>query len=140
MIIGKKISNGILRPKVLVAPLDWGLGHATRCIPIIKELTDLNCEVLIVADKHIYSLLKKEFPPTVFLRYKGYEMKYSRDKRWLFLKLLQQAPRILWQIKKENSWLNKVIEQYKIDAVISDNRFGMHSKKVPCIYITHQLL
>lgn len=125
---------------MLVAPLDWGLGHATRCIPIIKELADLNCEVVIAADKHIYSLLKKEFPSTVFLRYKGYEMEYSRNKRWLSLKLLRQVPRILWNIKKENSWLNKVIDQYKIDAVISDNRFGMHSKKVPCIYITHQLL
>lgn len=67
-------------------------------------------------------------------------MKYSRNKKWLVLKLLQQAPHILWMIKKEHTWLNQVIGQYKIDAVISDNRFGMHSKKVPCIYITHQLL
>ena len=31
-------------------------------------------------------------------------------------------------------------KQYKIDAVISDNRFGLHTKKIPCVYITHQLL
>ena len=25
---------------ILVAPLNWGLGHATRCIPIIKALEE----------------------------------------------------------------------------------------------------
>ena len=129
-----------MRPKVLVAPLDWGLGHATRCIPIIKELIELNCEVVIAADYHIYFLLKNEFPSTVFLRLRGYEMEYSRNKNWLYLKLLRQAPGLLWNIQMEHKWLDKVIEQYNIDAVVSDNRFGMHSKKVPCIYITHQLL
>ena len=125
---------------MLVAPLDWGLGHATRCIPIIKELIELNCEVVIAADYHIYFLLKNEFPSTVFLRLRGYEMEYSRNKNWLYLKLLRQAPGLLWNIQMEHKWLDKVIEQYNIDAVVSDNRFGMHSKKVPCIYITHQLL
>ena len=73
--------------RVLIAPLDWGLGHATRCIPIIKELIRLNCEVFIVADKKIFSLLKKEFPDTVFLRFKGYEIEYSGHKSLFALTL-----------------------------------------------------
>ncbi|MBU3745270.1 MAG: glycosyl transferase family 28, partial [Sediminibacterium sp.] len=32
--------------KVLVAPLDWGLGHATRCIPIIAALLSEGYEVM----------------------------------------------------------------------------------------------
>ena len=31
-------------------------------------------------------------------------------------------------------------EKYKIDVVISDNRYGLHTTKIPCIFITHQLL
>ena len=125
--------------RILVAPLDWGLGHSTRCIPIIKELISEGCEVLIAADKKTYVLLKKEFPGVVFLRYKGYEIEYSRQKNFLSLKLALQAPKIFLRIFHEKRWLKRTIKRYKINAVISDNRFGMHNKKIHSVYITHQL-
>ena len=135
----KKFTNKKEKPRVLVAPLDWGLGHSTRCIPIIKELTLLGCEVYIAADKKTFSLLKKEFPHTVFLRYKGYEIEYSRKKIFFSLKLIFQSPKIIKRIFQENRWLKKTIKDHSIDAVISDNRFGMFNKSVPSIYVTHQL-
>jgi uncharacterized protein (TIGR00661 family) len=125
--------------RVLVAPLDWGLGHATRCIPIIKELIRQNCIVYIAADKKIFLLLKKEFPSTVFLRYPGYEIVYSSSEKFLLLKLFYQIPTVFFRIFKEKKWLSKIIKEHSIDAVISDNRFGMYSKKIPSVYITHQL-
>ena len=128
------------KPKILVTPLDWGLGHATRCIPIINEIICLNCEVLIAASGVSYFLLKKEFPKLVILRIPGYKIKYSRNKRWLPLKLLLQSPQLFISISQEHVWLKKTIKQYRISAVISDNRFGMFAKNIPCIYITHQLL
>jgi uncharacterized protein (TIGR00661 family) len=139
LINGKKINTESPKPRILVAPLDWGLGHATRCIPIINELIEQNCEVVIAAAVGPYFLLKKEFPTLVFLRIKGYKIQYSRNKRWLPFKLLLQFPRIIFSIRKENSWLEKIINEYQIDAVVSDNRFGLYNKRVPCIYITHQL-
>ena len=126
-------------PRVLVAPLDWGLGHATRCIPIINQLILLGCTIYIVADKKNFSLLQKEFPNTVFLRYRGYEIKYSRRKKFFILKLIFQSPKIIQRVFLEKIWLKKAIKKYSIDAVISDNRFGMYNKNVPSIYITHQL-
>ena len=135
----KNFKADITSPRILVAPLDWGLGHATRCIPIIKELLQLNCTVLIAGDHAIYSLLKKEFPDTVFLRLKGYEIKYSRHKKYLILKIFLQLPKILSSIWRENKWIKRMVKEGAIDAIISDNRLGMFSKKVPSIYITHQL-
>lgn len=137
----KRFSSTNLNEKkrILVAPLDWGLGHATRCIPIIKELLTLDCEVLIAADKKIFLLLKKEFPNTVFLPCKGYEIQYSRSKGLFSLHLLFQFPKIIFSIFKEKKWLKKAVKLHSIDAVISDNRFGMFHKKIPSIYITHQL-
>ncbi|MGG2352356.1 hypothetical protein ACE4Z7_24450, partial [Salmonella enterica] len=32
-----------------------------------------------------------------------------------------------------------VVEQEKIDLVIADNRYGLYHKKIPTIFITHQL-
>lgn len=129
-----------MKTRILVAPLDWGLGHATRCIPIINELISQNCEVYIAAGGSSFFLLKKEYPSTVFLRIHNYKIRYSRNKRWLPFKLFLQFPGIIFSIWKEKLWLKKIINKYSIDAVISDNRFGMYSKKIPSVYITHQLL
>jgi len=127
------------KPRVLVAPLDWGLGHATRCIPVIKEILKRGCDVYIVGDKSTFSLLKKEFPSCVFLRCKGYEIKYGQSKRAFFSTMLLQLPKISFTVFRENRWLKKTVKKYKIDAVISDNRFGMYHKEALSIYITHQL-
>jgi len=68
LIIGKKFNIGLPKPKILIAPLDWGLGHATRCIPIINELIRQDCEVIIAAERAPLFLLKKEFPTVIFVR------------------------------------------------------------------------
>ena len=132
--------NNNLSPKrIFIAPLDWGLGHATRCIPIIKAFADKGFEIFIGADKATYILLKEEFPNLNFIKMKGYEIEYSRKIGGLYLKLLAQLPRIFTVILKEKKQLNRIIADYAIHAVVSDNRFGLYSQKVPCIYITHQL-
>ena len=127
------------KARVLVAPLEWGLGHATRCIPIIHELLAGGCEVLIGAEGAAKTLLQQEFPQISFLPLRGYRMQYSRKSSWLPLKLLLQFPKMIRSIYNEHRWLKKLIEQEKIDAVISDNRFGLYNTSIPCIYITHQL-
>ncbi|MDQ2719306.1 MAG: glycosyl transferase family 28 [Bacteroidota bacterium] len=125
--------------RVLISPLDWGLGHATRCIPIIKQLIILKCEVLVAADKQTFFLLKKEFPGITFLRLQGYNIRYSNKKRNFTVQILLQFPKLFFSIFNENRWLKRAVREYRIDAIISDNRFGMYSKSIPCVYITHQL-
>ena len=96
MINGNKFNTNRTGPRILVAPLDWGLGHATRCIPIINELIKHHCEVIIAADEGPFFLLKKEFPTIVFLRLKGYKIQYSHNRKWLSFKLLLQFPKIIF--------------------------------------------
>jgi uncharacterized protein (TIGR00661 family) len=128
------------RPRVLVAPLDWGLGHATRCIPIIFKLLEQNCEVIVAAEAAGRILLQKEFPDLVFIELRGYRMQYSRNRFWMPIKLILQFPKLMYRVYAERRWLQKTVDEYKIDAVLSDNRLGLSYKKIPCIYITHQLL
>ncbi len=122
-----------------MAPLDWGLGHATRCISIINILITQNCNVIIAADTAITILLKKTFPNLTFLHLLGYNIKYSKTKKGLPLKIISQLPQIFKAIKNENNWLQKVVTEHNIDVVVSDNRPGLYNSKVKCIYITHQL-
>lgn len=125
--------------RVLVAPLDWGLGHATRCIPIIKALLFNGYEVIVATNGKQLSLLQQEFPQLQFLELKGYNISYSKRKWQLPFKIAWQVPKIFSAIKEEHHWLEKAISEHRIDLVISDNRFGLHSKKIPCVFITHQL-
>ena len=131
----KKINN----PVVLVAPLDWGLGHATRCVPVITRLLEEECRVIIAASGAGKLLLQKEFPDLVFLDPGGYRVQYSRNGAGMPYKLFMQIPKILSVVYTEHRWLNRIIKEYSVDAVISDNRFGLFSKNAFCIYITHQL-
>ena len=125
---------------ILISPLDWGLGHATRCIPIINHLLKQGNTVFIATEGNIKALLEKEFPQVTFLSLKGYNVKYAKQKKWLVLKILIQIPRVVYLIYKEHQWLKKAIKIHSINGVISDNRFGLYTTQVPCAYITHQLL
>jgi len=125
--------------RVLLAPLDWGLGHATRCIPIIRLLLQNKYEVFIATDGAQKILLQQEFPTLQFLKLEGYNVRYAKT-RWLLpLKILLQIPKIVRAIKREHHWLAEMIQKHRIDLVISDNRFGLHAASAKCIFITHQL-
>jgi uncharacterized protein (TIGR00661 family) len=125
--------------RILICPLDWGLGHATRCIPIIRKLLENNAEVLIASDGSCAALLSREFPLIKIIPLKGYEIKYSYN-RSMTLQMLLSVPRILNAIRREKAELAEIIEKYRIDVVISDNRYGCWNKKVKSIFITHQLM
>ncbi len=128
------------KPRILVAPLDWGLGHATRCIPIISQLLNNDCEVLLAGEGKIKNILQTEFPQSFFLELKGYNIRYGKTGWESFGKLLLQIPKIIEVVDEEHEWLHNKIEEHKIDAVISDNRFGLFNEKIYSVFITHQLL
>jgi uncharacterized protein (TIGR00661 family) len=123
---------------ILVCPLNWGLGHASRLIPVIRELLNSRFRVYIGAAGYSLELLKQEFPETSYINFPSFTVTYGRRKS-LFLQLFLQLPKIFCGIIKEHAALNKLVKRYSIDLVISDNRFGLWSKKVPAIYITHQV-
>lgn len=66
--------------QVLVSPLDWGLGHATRCIPIIKTLTAHGLTVILASGGPQMTLLKDEFPGLEMVEIPGYGIRYSSKK------------------------------------------------------------
>ena len=135
-----KINNPYYQPpRILIAPLDWGLGHATRCIPIIKELLNAKCEVWIAATGDQKALLKEEFPDLIFVEIPGYDIKYGKNRAFTLLKIIISIPKILIRIKRENRWLQQFCRLKGPDAVISDNRYGLYAPGVCTVFMTHQL-
>ena len=135
-----KINNPKARnPRVLVAPLDWGLGHATRCVPIIKELLNQKCEVIIASSGAQKAILKGEFPFLTFVELPGYDMIYDKNRALTLLRLIGAIPKILIRIKREKAWLSRFLALEEPDLVVSDNRYGLALPGVVCIFVTHQL-
>ena len=123
--------------KIIIAPLNWGLGHATRCVPIIKELLKTNFLPIIASDGDALLFLRSEFPTLDFIVLPSYNISYGKNLKW---NLFKKIPKILKAVKQEN----RIISQYlnanaDVIGIISDNRFGVHSNKVPSVYITHQI-
>jgi UDP:flavonoid glycosyltransferase YjiC (YdhE family) len=125
---------------VLVAPLDWGLGHATRCIPLIHQFLKADCEVIIAAEGAQRQLLAQEFPCLLMLDLAGYRLKYGKNKGQTLMKIILQVPKILIEINREYKWLKKITIEKHLDIVIADNRYGLHHPAVQSVFITHQLL
>ena len=126
------------KKNILICPLDWGLGHATRCVPIINKLIEMGANVIIGADNRPYSFLKKEFPSIKIIKFPGYQIQYPENGS-MILKMFFSIPKILKGINAERKYLQKILIENNIDIVISDNRYGLWSKNIKSIFITHQL-
>jgi spore coat polysaccharide biosynthesis predicted glycosyltransferase SpsG len=121
----------------MIAALDWGLGHATRCVPIVREL-EKNNHIIIGITSLTKSIFEEEFPHLQKINLPEYNIRYSAFLP-VWFKILLDWPRINKVIKSENQLLKKIIEINRIDCVISDNRFGLYSKSTHSVFITHQL-
>ena len=127
------------RPSICISPIDWGLGHATRCITLIKAFEKLGYQVYIATEGYHEAILREALPSAQFLHLRGYRIRYAKWGFNLPLVLLFQVPQIIYSIIYEYRWLQKAQAQYKFDLIVSDNRFGFYHKTVPSVFITHQL-
>ena len=123
--------------RVLVAPLDWGLGHATRCIPVIRELQLRGCEVVIAGSGDSLQLLRLEFPQLKYFSLPGYQPRYPTKGSMVWI-MAFQLPGFLRVIAAEHKAIEKILAGEHIDLIISDNRYGCWSGKIPSVFITHQ--
>ena len=125
--------------KILICPLNWGLGHAARCVPIIRQLIDDGHEPVVVSDGFPLELLRSEFPALRFIEFPSYSIHYAAGKSQVGA-MLFNFPEIMKGIIKEHFWLKSLLQAEHFDRIISDNRFGMWNKRTHSIYMTHQLM
>jgi uncharacterized protein (TIGR00661 family) len=123
--------------RVLVAPLDWGLGHAARCVPVVHKFLSAGCEVVLGGNGASLQLLRADFPTLAFITLPAYSPQYPRSGSMVW-KMASQLPKFIRAIYFEHVMLRKFVDEQKIDMVISDNRYGLFNTKIPCVLITHQ--
>jgi uncharacterized protein (TIGR00661 family) len=131
-----------MQPKplhILISPLDWGLGHASRCIPVINQLIKSGHKVTMAGFGRSFILLQKEFPHLERIELVGFSPSYSKtgNMAWHLLLLL---PRFISSVFCEHRDLKRLIARNDFDIIISDNRYGLWNKKITSILITHQVM
>ena len=118
--------------------MGWGLGHATRSIPIINDLKKNN-KVILASNGTSLSFLRKEYPELECITFPDYAIRYPKRKSFLLLSIILQIPLIIIKLIQEYNLTQKIIIDHEIDILISDCRYGVFSKKIPTYFITHQL-
>ncbi|MBK9177319.1 MAG: hypothetical protein IPM46_13500 [Flavobacteriales bacterium] len=124
--------------RILVAPLDWGLGHAARCVPIIRRLKELGSVPIMGGDNGPLALLRAEFPQLEHVRIPGVEVRYSTRNNQLW-SMARQFPAMVRSVQAERALFDRLRPALRLDAVVSDQRFGLRSPELPSVLITHQV-
>lgn len=124
-------------PKILVAALNWGLGHASRCIPLIRHLIEQGVKVELASDGDAYRLLSEEFPDLPLHILPSYRIRYKTSN--MIRNMASQLPRMLYAIRSEQWAVEQLVKSRGITAIISDNRYGCFSAGARNIVLTHQL-
>ncbi|WP_293896626.1 glycosyltransferase [Flavobacterium sp.] len=127
------------KKNILVAPLNWGLGHAARCIPIIRELEKNGFTPILASDGAALQLLQKEFPYLQSLELPSYGIEYAKNGADFKWKFITNSPKMIEAIFAEKKIVKKWIAEFNLQGIISDNRLGVYSKKIPSVFMTHQL-
>lgn len=122
----------------MISPLDWGLGHTSRCIPLIKILLDKGHRITVACNEEQQSILEPIFNTVKFTFLEGYKIVYPVNS-WMAFSMTMQSPKVISAIKKEKKWIKEYVKTNPQDMIISDNRFGFFHKRIESVYITHQI-
>lgn len=128
----------IVNKKILIACLDWGMGHLTRSSVLIKKFIAQNNQITFAGNAFQINFIKREFPDIEVVSLSGYEVKLSSQKN-TYLQLFSQFYKLNKSVNNEKKWLNDLLKNNQFDIIISDNRYGFYSSNIYSILLSHQL-
>src|SRR5690606_32591148 len=103
---------------------NWGLGHASRSLPIIREYLAKGHDVIPATDGEALAMMRRELPDQLVLELPGYGVLYSS--RYMPLNMVRYGPGMLRTMKAEYDITKAIVKRHNIDAIISDNRYGCY--------------
>ena len=124
--------------RILYSCNDWGYGHVSRSIGIIRQLTSQNNKLFFAGTSTQRAIIKSYFPEVICIELNGYNFKFKGSGKWN-LEILRNIFQLILSIKKEKKTLNKICKELEIHSIISDHRYGFFHEAIPSYFITHQL-
>jgi uncharacterized protein (TIGR00661 family) len=125
---------------IIYGVCSWGLGHATRSLPIMRKLIQENNDLTIISHGRSLELLKNELGEEItYVNIPDYPILLSDNTRQFIAKSSIYWPLFLHRIQSGLRKLTKILEKNGYDTIISDARYDVYSKKVPSFFISHQM-
>jgi uncharacterized protein (TIGR00661 family) len=126
--------------KIIYAACSWGLGHATRSLPVIRRLIKEGNDLTIISSGRSLDVLKKEVSDDAsYVDIVDYPMLLSENARQFMAKAVVYWPLFLKRIESGLLQLNKVLKKKNYDLIVSDGRYDMYNKDIPSFFISHQM-
>jgi len=126
--------------KIIYGVCSWGLGHATRSLPVIRKLIQENNELTIISHDRSLDLLKKELGENLeYIDIEDYPILLSENARQFMAKSVIYWPLFIRKMQSGLRQLTKILETRKCDTIISDGRYDIYSRKIPSVFISHQI-
>ena len=126
-----------MKQRVLLCVLDWGLGHAARCLSLLQELELCNHQVVVASSGKALAFLRIELPGRDIHELPGYDINYeSKSFEW---GIIRQSRKIQSAVSLEHELTREIVRKEKVDVIISDNRYGCYDESVPGIFLSHHI-
>jgi UDP:flavonoid glycosyltransferase YjiC (YdhE family) len=132
------LPNEIKQKRILISPLNWGMGHVARCISLIDTFLKNGNTVFAAVSEEQGAILRSYFPDVGVVNHDGYPFVFG-GKGNFSLDLARQFKRLKTRLLEEEKQTEHFVDTLSIDVVISDHRYGFRSSRVPSIFLTHQL-
>jgi UDP:flavonoid glycosyltransferase YjiC (YdhE family) len=132
--------RSLVHARVLFAVGSWGLGHATRDLPLIRGLQDAGHTVTIVGSGASLRLLRSELGERCdFVEFPGMRVPLGRTPFRFYLKYTLLLPLIWWDTIRQHDQFETLLRRRRFDVLISDNRYAAWSRQLPSYLIAHGL-
>lgn len=126
--------------RIVFGVCSWGLGHATRTLPMIRKMVREGDDVTVVSYGRALNLLRNELNGGVsFVELQDYQPPWTQNARMFALRTFMSVPDYMFAMRREHRFVEAMLDREKVDAIFSDNRWGFYSLRVPSFLMTHQL-
>ena len=129
--------NRIHNAKIIFSPLNWGMGHVSRSLPILEQLLRQNNVITVFCSAPQEAIYASYFNKLHFIRHDSYSFSFSSE-GFKLAKFIRQLPSLIRQHVEERNRINQYLRSNPTDYVISDQRYGFRGNSGYSIFITHQ--
>lgn len=125
--------------KIAYGICSLGLGHASRSLPLIKELVKEGHDVTVIAHGRSKNYLERSIDDINIIDLPDYPIEYTKTRASFLPNIILKSPAIISSFIEEHEEFVKLQNKYNFNLIISDNRYGIFHQHVPSYIITHQL-
>lgn len=125
---------------ILFGVQDWGLGHATRDLILLRALVSAGHRVTIISNGRALQMLRQELNGRCdYIRFKDLPKPLSRRALWFHIKMSLALPLVFHTYRRERQLVQRLCRSRNIDCIVSDTRYGLCSDEIPSFHLVHSM-